>query len=187
MAFENAPRPAITPWAQYLAAGFTLANGNIAPLQVDANGKLLVTGDFSGTATAEGIGAIDDPVVTDPDVDSALTQSNKGALDLQAQILAALQDDFTALVIEANGSLPTPVVNGPGTFGGFFIGTVGTTANNLIVYDSLTASGTKLLPTINTVTTPLGMHPMRVRFGTGLSYTLATDTAAKIAIFYRAD
>ncbi len=133
-----------------------------------------------------GLGYATDTAIQDGNVTASLVAAEKGGNLILSNILTSLQNGWSSTVIEANGT-SAALVNGPGTFFGFLLGTAGASANVLNIYDSLTAAGTKLLPTIDAVAMPLGMNTMQIRFSTGLSVSLATGTAAKLVLFYRAD
>lgn len=168
---------------KYKASPTAAPDGSDVQLAVDEYGKLRIS---ATDLDVSGIGDTTDSSVSDPAASATLVSATKGTNELLAETNDLLAAGWSVKVIEANGT-EAAIVNGPGTFFGVMLGTAGASSNTLDVYDSLTGSGTKLMPTINTVSLPLGMHAMQARFSVGLSAVLATGTAAKLVLFYRAD
>ncbi len=135
----------------------------------------------------DGIGAIDDPAITDPDDDASSNSSLKGIKQLLLDQLDLLAADGTYRVISANGT-SNAIVNGPGTLLAAVVTKKGATANTLDLYDGLTSGGTSLgqIDTTDRVGTIL-YGPRGLRFGTGLTAVMATGTAGSVTLIYRAD
>lgn len=79
-------------------------------------------------------------------------------------------------------STTTLVKTGAGLFATFCVNTAGATANNAVVFDSLTGSGTKLA-TIDTTT--VGCKVYNVQFLVGLTVVTATGTQADVTVSFR--
>lgn len=85
--------------------------------------------------------------------------------------------------VAANGS-SDDVGTGSGIFVGVVINTEGASSNTLTIYDSLTHGAGTTIAVIDT-TKAIGTIPYMVRLSTGLSYTMATGTAADVTILYQ--
>ncbi len=93
-------------------------------------------------------------------------------------------DVYTVVTnINTNNTNTNAIVTGPGVLGEIVINTKGTSSNVLTLYDSLTASGTKIA-TIDT-TAQIGAIVYNAALTNGLSCNLANGVAADITILCR--
>lgn len=157
------------------------------PLNLDADGNLLVASQGGGEAVSIADGA---DVTQGAIANAAWSGSGSGT------VVAVLKAIWTALTtavttqpkggsflnVAANGT-SAAIKTGAGVLLGVSINTKGASANVLTIYDSLTGSGTKI-GTFDTTAGPAYI-PLNAAFATGLSAVLATGTAADITFVYR--
>lgn len=169
---------------KYKASPTAAPDGSDVQLAVDEYGKLRIS---ATDLDVSGIGDTTDSSVSDPTASATLVSATKGTNELLAELLAEEQGG-TPLTISVNASGQN-VVNGPGRLLAVNVNTKGASSNVLSLFDSLTGSGTSLGVFDTTLQAgPLGQYgPKGARFGTGLTYTLATGTAANITLVYQPD
>lgn len=195
-----------TALGNYNATPPTLSDGQAGALQVDAQGRLLVS---SAGGSGAAIGTTADPAVTDgadnssaatlvaltkgylidlgQKADAAWTSGSGSVIALLKAIAGAavsttpVRVHSTYPAVNVTTKTTTVVVNGAGQSPGFFINAVGTT-DTLTFYDSLTASGT-VLATITVAAGNLGWNAFPVKVTTGLTVVTGGGTAGNYTFF----
>jgi hypothetical protein len=139
-----------------------------------AGGSLLI--DVGGTNCGPWIVP---NVVFDPQGDNILSINADGSICTTP--MASATGGFPYLHVNANG---TGVVKAaPGTLLAVTINTKGATGNTLTLYDNTTATGA-VIAVIDTTVAP-GSIPYDLAFATGLSYAMATGSAADITLTFK--